>query len=142
MASLTSTNSVFILTAEGIYAGVRVEGFASDDAFTFSTTEIGAGFMGVDGKFSTAYTPAPCPQDITLQADSSSIDIFDTIYAYTKTQRERVPLAGVITVTSTGKSYTLSNGVLVNYTPLSDHKRTLQPQRFQIVWGDVSPAKI
>lgn len=64
MASLTSTNSVFILTAEGIYSGVRVEGFASDDAFTFSTTEIGAGFMGVDGKFSTAYTPAPCPQDI------------------------------------------------------------------------------
>ena len=142
MASLTSTNSIFYLTADGIYAGVRVQGFASDDAFTFASIEIGVGQMGVDGRFSTAYTPAAKPQDITLQADSPSIDVFDTIYSYSETQRERVLLSGVITVPSVGKSYTLSNGVLVNYTPVPDHKRTLQPQRFQIVWGDVKLAKI
>lgn len=140
--TLTSTNSEFILSVSGLYAGVKIEGFASDDAFTFDAFETGVGMMGVDGKFSMGYVPSPKPQNITLQADSDSIDVFEAIYAYIVSQRETIRLSGVVTVQSTGKSYALSDGVLVNYTPVPDHKRTLQPQRFTIMWGSVMPAKI
>lgn len=139
--TLTSTNSVFTISVEGVYKGVRVEGFASDDAFTVGAKQTGVGMVGVDGKFSYGYTPSVAEQNITLQADSPSIDLFDDIYKLQENAREAYLLQGNIYVPSTGKSYALTNGVMTSYTPVPDHKQTLSPQSFTIVWGRITPSR-
>lgn len=140
--TLTSTNSVFTISVDGVYSGVRVEGFATDDAFSIGAKQTGVGMVGVDGKFSYAYTPSTAEMNVSLQADSDSIDIFDTIYALQENGREAYLLSANIQVPSLKKSYNLSNGVLTSYTPMPDHKQTLSAQQFTIVWGKVSISKI
>ena len=138
--TLTATNSVFTISVEGVYKGVRVEGFATDDAFSLGAKQTGVGMVGVDGKFSYGYTPSVTEQNITLQADSESIDLFDAIYKLQENAREAYLLQAEIRVPSTRKVYTLTNGVLTSYTPMPDHKQTLSPQSFTIVWGKVTPS--
>lgn len=140
--TITSANSVFNLSAEGVYAGVRIEGFSADAAFAAESFETGVGQMGVDGKFSRGWVPSAIPQTITLNADSQSIDVFDAIYQYEKTQRETVHLTATITITATGKSYTLTDGVLTNYVPFASHGRTQAPVTFQILWGSVDIMRV
>ena len=140
--TITSANSVFNLSVDGLYAGVRIEGFSADAAFAAESTETGVGIMGVDGKFSRGKVFSAVPMNITLQPDSPSIDVFDAIYAYEKTDRETLALTATISVPATGKSYTLSDGVLVNYTPFASHGRVQAPVSFQIRWGSVDVTRV
>lgn len=142
MATLTSANSIFNLTAEGYYAGVKIEGFATDDAFAASAVESGIAVVGVDGKLSKAWVPQVKVQNITLQADSESVKIFKAIYEYQETNREVIDLSAVITVPALGVSYTCSNGVLTSYTPIPGHARTLSPLSYAISWGSIRSAKV
>lgn len=140
--TITSANSKFTISAEGLYAGVQVQGFASDTAFTVESVQTAETRMGVDGNMSAGYTHHVVPQTIQLQADSDSIDVFDTIYMYTKSQNEVLWLTAVIEVPSTGKSYTLSKGVMQTYTHVAPHNRVQEAKQYVIHWGSVMPAKI
>lgn len=144
--TLTSTNSVFTLSVKDtngryVYRNQKIDGFATDDAFSLGAKQTGVGMVGVDGKFSYAYTPSTTEQNVTLQADSPSIDLFDAIYKLQENAREAYTLEANIQVPATRKSYALSSGVLTSYTPMPDHKQTLSPQSFTIVWGKVTPSR-
>jgi hypothetical protein len=98
--------------------------------------------MGVDGKMSAGWTPHIVPQTIHLQADSESVEVFDTIYQYTQSQSEVLWLSAVIEIPATGMSYTLSQGVMQTYTPVAPHNRVQEPKQYVIHWGKITPAKI
>lgn len=142
MANLTSANSSFNLTADGYYAGVKIEGYATDDAFAFGAIESGVATMGIDGKMSKAWVPQIKTQTISLQADSESVKIFKAIYEFQEINREVIDLSATITVPSIGMAYTLSNGVMTSYTPVSAHGRTLGAMAYTISWGSVRSAKL
>ncbi len=140
--TITSANSVYILSAAGVYAGVRLSGFAADASFTTESYETGVGVMGVDGKFSRGWVPSPVTQTITLQTDSESIDVFDAIYAYQQVIRETVRLTATIEIPAVSKSFVLTDGILTNYSPIATHNRVQSPISFQIVWGACNVTKI
>ncbi|RYY79930.1 MAG: hypothetical protein EOO69_04495 [Moraxellaceae bacterium] len=141
MATITSANSVFTLTATAVFpAPQTLQGYAADDAFAGDAMDLAEVMMGVDGKLSAGYTPNPSKINIALQADSPSIKVFDAIVAATKTSRDVIFLDATITLPATGKTYTCTRGVLTNYNPFPDAKKTLQPQKYTIVFESITQA--
>lgn len=141
MATLTSANSAFVLTATEVFpAPQRLQGYAADDAFTVEAVDMAQTMMGVDGKLSAGYTPNPVNVNITLQADSPSIKVFDAIVAATQTTREVVFLDAVVSLPGTGHNYSLTRGVLTKATQVPAAKKTLSPQSYTIVFESVSKA--
>lgn len=142
MATITSSNATFVLTVGTIGLSFTVQGYAADDAFTAESVTTAETVMGVDGKKSAGYVPHMVPFTFTLQADSSSNDKMDALITYQDTMREVVRLDAVITYPALGKSFTLVNGTLKTYPPMSAAKRTLQARTFGIDWESIKPALI
>ena len=112
MANITSSNAVFLITVPDLAIVHQVQGFAADAAFDIGEQDIAQNLLGVDGKKSSGWIPQLYTQAIHLQADSSSIDIFDTIYQFQNSNKTVYSITGTVTYNSTGKSYALRNGTL------------------------------
>lgn len=137
--TITSTNSVFTLLAPGLYpVPVQLQGYATDKAFAIEALDMAETMMGVDGKLSAGYTPNPSKMTITLQADSVSKDVFDTIIQGMKTAREIYWLTGTLVLPATGESFAMTRGVLTNVKQLPDGQKVLQPLDYVITWENVS----
>lgn len=136
--TLTSANSSFVISATQVFpAPQALQGYAADDAFTLDAIDMAEAVMGVDGKLSAGYTPNPVNVNISIQADSPSIDTFDLLIAATKTTREIVWLDAVVQLPGTGAKYVLTRGVLKNANQMPDAKKILQPQKYVIVFESV-----
>ena len=139
MATITSANSIFTLTAAAVFPVPQtLQGYAADDAFANDALDISEVMMGVDGKLSAGYVPNPTNINISLQADSPSIAIFEAIIAGMKVTRNTIYLSGTISLPSTGKTYTLTRGVLKSASQLPDAKKVLQPQKYTLVFESVT----
>lgn len=143
MATLTSANSVLMLTVGGVFSvPQKIEGYASDSAFTFDAAKPAQVTMGVDGRMSAGYVPVPCAQTIMIQPDSPSMRIFEIWMAASETAREVFYANGTLNIPSIDRKYTLTRGVLTQIPPAPDAKAMLQPMAFQITWQNVSPALV
>ena len=136
--TLTSANSVYALTAEGVFSAQKLEGYSADDGFSSEAIDLAEVVMGIDGFMSAGYTPNPIKQSITLMAASPSIDLFDQIIQTLQKKREILWLSAVITLPATGKVYNLSKGILNKGQIMPEAKKTLQPQKYEITWGEVT----
>jgi len=138
MTDITSANAVLTITPR--VAGIvgvgafTVEGFASDDAFMSEAVDSAEAVMGVDGKMSVGYTPYIVKQTITLQADSPSITLFETILSAQNTLKAPVIVDAILAYPSVQKSYVFTKGALTRVTPFSAAKKILQPQQFELSW--------
>ncbi|HBW3346582.1 MULTISPECIES: phage tail fiber protein [Klebsiella pneumoniae complex] len=138
MGSITSANSTFLLTVDSVYTtGQALEGYAADDAFSSDAVDKATVIMGVDGRQSAGYIFNPIQQTITIMPDSPSLIIFTNWINAMDAIREVLKCTGNISLPAIGKKYTLTNGVLVNYKPIPDVKKTLQPLPFKISWERV-----
>lgn len=143
MATITSANSVFTLIIPSLYPVPQVlKGYATDDAFTVDTVDVAETMMGVDGKMSAGFTPFVIPMAIALQADSPSIAVFDFWLGAMKVAKEVYPANGTILLPGTGRSYTLTNGILTKVKLLPDAKKVLQPVQYTITWEAINPALV
>lgn len=141
--TITSANSTFTLTATGvILAPFQVQGFATDDAFDIEDANPSEVRKGVDGRMSAGFTPFMIKQAVHLQADSTSIDLFDAILAATKSTQEVVRLDGSILVPSVGKIYTLTEGYLTRVSVIAPSKKVLEPQVYEITWNTIDIANV
>lgn len=141
--TITSANAVFLITESNTFpAGVQLQGFAADAAFATETAETAETKLGVDGILSAGWVPRAYKQNVSLQADSDSILVFDAIAGAQDIAQDVFWLTGVITFPAVGKSYTLTRGVLTNYKVMPDAKKLLEPQEFSIIWNKVQPAII
>lgn len=141
--TITSANSVFTITVPGLFdSPIQLQGYAADKAWSTEGVDLAETVMGVDGIMSAGYVPNVTKQTITLQADSTSNDVFDTLVEATKAQREIFFLNGSIVLPGTDEAFTMTRGTLTNYKPVSDGQKTLQPRDFVITWNDVSKATL
>lgn len=141
--TLTAANTVIVFTVPGLFdTPVQIQGFAAEDIFDAEAIDTAETVMGVDGRMSGGYVPAIKKQAYTVQADSDSIDFFENLYAATEAVREVYWINGTITLSSVGKEYTMTNGILRNYKPLPDAKKILQPRKFSIDWESALPSPI
>jgi len=143
MATLTSANSVLMLAVSGVFpVPQKIEGYASESAFTFDAAKPAQVTMGVDGRMSASYVPVPRVQSITIQPDSPSMRIFEIWMAASEAAREVFYANGTLNIPSIDRKYTLTRGVLTQVPPAPDAKALLQPMAFQITWQNVSPALV
>jgi len=134
MRTLTTANSTISITIPNLLPAPRnIEGYAVDDIFMADGVELTQTMMGVDGKMSFGYTPAIFPLTLTLMATSPSIELFELWGSTMMTLRESLPATAlVITVPSMERTYTFTKAVLVNFKPLPDLKKVLQPIQYII----------
>lgn len=140
-SDLTSANSVLSIGVTGLVdTPVQLGGFAQDDAYSVPNIEVSENLIGVDGVKSSGFIPTLKEMEIVLQADSDSNDFFESWYQAQQQSQSQMNAFGTVYQPSIGKSYALTNGTLKGYSPLAQAKKILQPRKFSIVWGDVSPA--
>jgi len=143
MSTITSANSKFVLSSADLsILSVQIEGYATDDSFAVDAADTAENVLGVDGKMSSGWIPRMYKMTVSLQADSSSRKIFDIIAQAQDVAKDVYKLNGVITLPSIGKMYTLTNGVLTNYKPIPDAKKTLGPTSYVITWESIQPMTI
>lgn len=136
--SITSADAVFILSsADFSLASTALEGYAADAAFAMDNADTAETQLGVDGKLSAGWIPRSYNQTITLQADSPSSGIFEALVAAQDATRNVFRLNAVITLSGNQRSYTLTRGVLKNYTAMPGAQRVLQPRTYVIEWERV-----
>lgn len=135
MADITSANSVLMLGVTGLFTvPQQLQGFSQDDMYEMGAVDTKEVVIGVDGILSAGYIPQIKVMGVTLQADSASNTFFESIYASEEAAKAPFFMFGVINQPSINRVYTLTNGVLKNYKPLADAKKTLQPRKFEIHW--------
>lgn len=141
--TLTAANAVILLGVNGVFSTPQqLKGFAADDVTDIPPIESAETAMGVDGVLSAGFVFVPVKQGVTLQADSASNDLFDLWWETMQQQQDVFFASGSIVFPATKKSYTLTNGVLTEYKPAPDAKRTLQPRKYEITWESISPSII
>jgi hypothetical protein len=133
MADITSANSVLTLGVTNLFTvPQQLQGFSQDDMYSMANVDTKEVMIGVDGILSAGYIPQIKVLEITLQADSASNTFFETVYAAEEAARAPFFFFGAISQPSISKLYTLTNGVLKNYSPMSQAKKVLQPRKFEI----------
>lgn len=138
--TLTSTTAILLIGIDGLYsAAVRIQGFSSDDITDADSVEPVETSMGLDGRLSAGFVPVPIRQNITLQADSVSNDIFEAWSNYERNQKEKVVAFGSLILPATKRSYIMQRGFLRTYAPFPAARKSLQPRKFTIEWQSITP---
>jgi hypothetical protein len=137
--TLTAANAVLTLAVDGLFNTPRlIQGFAVDDVFDTENVQTAETMMGVDGRLSAGWVPQPIVQNITLQADSASIDFFERWYAAQQTAREVYIASGSILLRAVNRQYSLTRGFLTGHVVTPAAKKVLQPRRFTLTWESVT----
>lgn len=141
--TITSADATFVLSsADFALAAVILEGYAADAAFTTDNADTAETVLGVDGKLSAGWVPRSYNQTITLAADSPSRSLFDSLVGAQDAARTIYRLNGVITLPGNQYSYSMTRGVLKNYSAIPSAQRVLQPMTFVIEWESILPVPI
>ncbi len=139
--TLTSANSIIMLSVLSLYPSPqRIQGFTADDITGADAVNPAQTSMGLDGRLSAGYIPQPIVQNITLQADSLSNDIFESWIEAEKSVREKYEASAILVVPATQRKYTMVRGFLTAFPPIPDLRNIVQPRRYAITWERVSPS--
>lgn len=137
---LTAANAVITISQATLFpTPQQLQGFAADDVSDMDPAKILEGLMGVDGVLSFGFVFVERMQNITLQADSASNAIFDTINTQQEAAQTVYPLTGVIVLPAIGLMFNCINGGLETYNPMPAVKKIIQPRKFRIMWNKVVP---
>lgn len=141
--SITSANATYLLAILPLFpVPQQLQGFAADNIFGTDPLDVAETSMGVDGRLSAGFVFVPVTQNISLQADSLSNNVFDVWHQAEQLVKEKYRCQGIVMLTSIGKKWALNNGVLKTYPPIPDAAKTLQPRRYGITWESVSPSPV
>lgn len=141
--TLTVANSVFTLVVPGIFpAPFRVQGYSADDVFSTEAVQTVQTLMGVDGLLSAGYVAVERQMGLTLQADSPSVDAFETWAQTQDFQLDAFSADGSIELPGLGRIFTLTKGFLTSYNPIPNARKILEPRRYAITWEKILGAPI
>lgn len=137
---LTAANAIITLTQPTLFpTPQQLQQFGADDVTDMDPVKILEHLMSVDGVLSFGWVPMPRMQSITLQGDSPSAAVFDTINAQQAAGQTAYPLTGLIILPAIGLQFSCFNGALETYNPMPPVRRIIQPRKFTIVWNTVIP---
>lgn len=139
--TLTSANAIILIQVQGLFdTPQRIQGFSADNITNTDQVDTSETSMGVDGRLSAGYVPAPVRQTIMLQADSLSIDLFEAWDAAQQQTRDLYTAFGQIMLPATFRKYTMTRGFLRQFTRTPSLQKTLQPRSIVLEWERVLPA--
>lgn len=135
---ITSANSVLIFAVPLLLpVPQQIQGFSTDDIFSTARVTPIETRMGVDGNLSGGFIPTEKKMEITLMAGSPSNAFFDALQGGQNAAFAAFSIVGSITLPSIGMFFTLTNGFLTGYPPISDAKKVLEPRRYEITWENI-----
>lgn len=141
MGDITAANAVFTLTIPGVFsAPQQLQGFDVDNVFDVDAVDTAETKMGVDGIGSGGFIFAFVPMTIHIQADSPSIQLFETWLAAMTTNLATYQASGSVLLPAIGRKYTLLGGFLKKPQQMSSAHKVLQARPFGIDWSSISPA--
>jgi len=120
----------------------KLQGYSADAAFDTDATESAEVQKGVDDQLSYGWVPTIKRQTITLQADSASIQMFETWIGAMEAAREVITCAAVIVLPGLQREYTLTNGVLTSHMKMPGVRKIMQPRTFIISWDQITSAPL
>ena len=143
MATITSVNSVFLLTIPGLFdTPVQLQGWAADDAFASEAVQVTETMMGIDGHLAMGKVNNPRSVSVTLMGDSPSNAVFQAWVDAMEAINEVYPCNGTISLPGPGMTYALRRGILTTYTPFSDVRKVLQPRKYTMVFEGIFGAPV
>ena len=143
MGSITSANAVLTLSIGALYSSPQtITNFATDDIFDIDPLAAAEAMMGVDGKLSAGLVYAEVQMKLALMADSPSVPIFENWYQSERKVGDVYIAQGEIVLTAVNRSFSLNNGYLTTYPPISSAKRVLQPRVFGLTWESIVPSRL
>ncbi len=143
MASITSANAVLTLNIGALYdSPQQITQFATDDIYDVDPVQASEAMMGVDGHLSAGIVYAEVQMKIALMADSGSFPLFENWYQSQRTVQDVYVAQGTLVLTAVNRTYSLNNGYLTTYPPISSGKRVLQPRVFGITWESVVAGRL
>ncbi|OUJ10798.1 phage tail fiber protein [Acetobacter okinawensis] len=138
---ISAANAIFTITVPGLYnAPVTLKNFATDRAWDVAEQSCAQTQMSIDGYLNAGFVPEPVDQNIVLSAASESVVVFEAIMTAQQTARTLYRLGAEITLTSTGRKYTMVNGVLSGMAPMPSAGRMLADRHFAVRWQAIYPA--
>lgn len=128
LENITSANASLVLVVDKIIpAGVQLEHFSTDQAFSQSEITVVEDRMGVDGHLAAGWIPAIKTVQVSLEANSPSLVFMDMLQRAMENNREIYECTLVATLPALRKVYTWSKGVLKSGTLVSSAKKVLDP---------------
>lgn len=124
---ITSANATAVYTLNLFPAGIKLEQFSADGAWSHDNYETVGTVMGVDGHMSAGYTPVEKEVTFHFQPNSPTIEKLNVVWQTVEVSK--TPLWGniVIKCPSIKTQYVLANVVLVNYKLMPSAARMLEP---------------
>lgn len=138
---ITSANAEVTLNCALFPAGLKFQGFSTDNAWTTETVEQVVSQMGVDGHLSHGYVCSPTPITFTFSADSNTPERLGYLSAFEDTTKEVVLCQMTIKLKSLNQTIILTNGAMNNGQKLPAGERTLgnMPYTFTFESAVASP---
>jgi hypothetical protein len=131
--SITAANASMYLTSSVSFpAPQKVEQWATDEAFAATAVKLAEIYMGVDGKKSSGYTPYLVPLKLSLQADSDSMSIFDTLIGTQAALRVDEVIDITLTIPAIAMQFVFTNGTMETVQILPDAGKVLKKRDFEL----------
>jgi hypothetical protein len=139
--TLTSANAILYIAVASLFpTAQRIQGFSADNITESDSTTPTQTSMGIDGRLSGGFIPVPVMQNIELQADSLSNDLFEQWIEAEKSVREAYVASGTLIIAATQRRYTMTRGFLTGIPQMPSLGNIIKPRRYGITWESVSPA--
>lgn len=139
--TLTSANSRLYLSVATIYPTMNlIQGYTADDITDTDAVQPGQVIKGLDGRLSAGYIPFAIPQNLTLQGDSVSNDLFENVLEYEKSAAEKYVWTGLLIIPATTRQYAMTRGFLTSIPQTPALRNLVQPRRYTITWESITPS--
>ncbi len=134
--SITSANSKFTLVVPGAYSsGVLIQGYSIDDMFEAEPTELTEARIGADGLFAGGYVFNLTNMPVMLQANSSSVLVFQTWKKIQDAVRDIAVAEASIIMPALGLQATMSDGLIKSMPAFPPQKKMAENFRVELTWG-------
>ena len=142
-STITSANSVVSITVQGLFnTPVQLQGYSADKAWDTAAVVVTETQIGVDGRKTAGIVFNAVKQTYSFQADSPSVQIFESVYAAQLAARDVYYISATIDLPGTGQSYICNKGTLEDYNAVASAGKVLTAREFSINWGSVQPSAL
>ena len=136
---VTSANAQLVLACETIYpSGVQLNGFSTDSVMSSDPVDRTEARQSVDGRLVAGVIYNPQPVAITLEANSPSLEVFETIRDAMAHNKKPYALTLTVVLPALDKTVVYRRGVLVSGPTIPALGRTLQPTTWTMQFQEVA----
>ena len=141
--NLTAANAVVAISVPNLYPVPQVlTSFVADNPFSADEQVIAETVLSLNGRLSGGWIPSTIMQTFTILPDTDDMGFFLNWMQASQSSRSMFECAGVITLPSIKRVYTMPKGFLISGKVFPDVSKILQPISFKIQWQFPTSAEL